>query len=204
MKFEELRKQVEAYKDTSVVEIIETLCEENEAEDLYDHMEHVANLAGELATHYRLNVEEAFLAGFLHDVGRLIDEEEYKPLIQKYALQTEENEDKVIDVLHGKVSYLVAREIFDIQSENVHNAILYHTTLRKKASDFEKIMFLSDKMTWSYDDLVYTIEESVLQNLNVACYNCLHWIIQHLEKKNGLVLDRTLEAYLYFKGMVLL
>jgi HD superfamily phosphohydrolase YqeK len=59
-------------------------------------------------------------------------------------------------------------------------------------------------MTWSYDDMVFDIEETVFQSLNVACYNALSWIIDHVEKKNGLILQDTLEAYLYFKGTVLL
>ncbi|MBN2794000.1 MAG: bis(5'-nucleosyl)-tetraphosphatase (symmetrical) YqeK [Clostridia bacterium] len=204
MKFDSLKERVASFQDAATVEIIEMLCNELDADDLYDHMEHVANLAGELAQHYRLNVEEAFLTGFLHDVGRLIDQEEYLELMERFNMPFDENEEKVIDVLHGKVSYLVAKEIFNISSEHIHNAILYHTTLRKSATDFEKIMFLADKMTWTYDDLVFAIEETVLQNLNVACYNSLEWIINHVEKRQGLLLDRTKEAYQYFKGMVLL
>jgi predicted HD superfamily hydrolase involved in NAD metabolism len=204
MKFEAFKERVAALSSHSVVEVIEIICEENDELELYDHMEHVANLAAEIADHYKLNSEEAYLTGFLHDVGRLIEPDDYISVLDTYKVSYSSDEVKVFDVLHGKVANLIAKDIFHVESNDVSQGILYHTTLRKAPTDFEKIIFLADKMTWTYDELVYKIEETVFQNLNVACHNTLSWLIEHIEKKDGLVLDTTLEAFLYFKGKMIL
>ncbi len=204
MKYNELLDLVASKKNIEIVDIIEEICDKTNNVELFEHMEHVATLAGEIAKNYGLNVEHAYLTGFLHDVGRLIDSDEYLEILREKRIEVTEDEKTVVDVLHGKVSTLICDEIFDINEADIHTAILYHTTLRKKPTDFEKIIFLADKMTWSYDDMVFNIEETVFQSLNVACYNTLAWIIDHVEKKNGLILQDTLEAYLYFKASVLL
>lgn len=204
MKFQEFKEMVSKIGSDSIIEVIEEICEDVGEIELYDHMELVANLATEISAHYRLNEEEAYLTGFLHDVGRLIDPEEYLDILRFYDVPVTEEEAQVIDVLHGKVSDVISKEVFQVTSSDVSNGILYHTTLRRKATDFEKVMFIADKMTWTYDDLTYSIEETVMQNLNVACYNALKWLIEHIKEKDGLVLDDTKEAYLYFKGSVLL
>jgi predicted HD superfamily hydrolase involved in NAD metabolism len=203
MKFADFKHKVETLTDHSVVEVIEHICDELDEHELYDHMEHVANLASELALHYKLDEDEAYLTGFLHDVGRLIDSNEYLEILERYEIPITDQEKQVTDVLHGKVANLIAKDIFNVESEDISRGILYHTTLRKHPSEFEKIIFLADKMTWTYDDLIYRIEETVFQSLNVACFNALTWLMEHIEKKNGLVLDTTLEAYLYFKGSML-
>lgn len=204
MKFEVLRQKVDAMPLDSIVEIIEEICEEQEEYELYHHMEYVAGVAAEISEHYHMDKDEAYLTGFLHDVGRLVDTEEYLDILNTYDIPYSSEETQVLDVLHGKVAHVIAKEIFKIESDNVCNGILYHTTLRKKPTDFEKIIFIADKMTWTYDDLIYRIEETVLQSLNVACYNALTWLIEHIEEKNGLVLDTTRDAYMYFKGTMLL
>lgn len=203
MKFNTFKSYVQKSEYSSVVEIIEALCHETSEEELYDHMEHVAELAVLFSKHYNLDQDAAYLTGFLHDVGRLIDSDEYLEILEKYNVSVTEYEKKVLDVLHGKVATIISKEIFKINSEDIINGILYHTTLREKPSDFEKIIFLADKMTWSYDDLIYDIEETVFQSLNLACYKGLHWIINHLKKKNGLILEETQAAYDYFKKFVL-
>lgn len=204
MKFEAFKKYVENTACSTIVETIEKLCDELSEEELYDHMEHVAEVAAMLADHYHLNKDDAYLTGFLHDIGKLIDTDEYIELLEKYKVDITESEKQVQDVLHGKIANIIIKEVFQIQSENISKGVLYHTTLRKNASDFEKIIFLADKMTWIYDDLVYSIEETVFQNLNVACYQALEWIIQHLQKKKGLILDTTVQAYEDLKNKMIL
>lgn len=204
MNYDELKDRIMELGDLDIEEKIEILCEETDDIELYDHMEHVATLAAELAEQYNLNQEDAHLTGFLHDVGRLIDPEEYLDILEKHNISVDEDEKQVIDALHEKVATLITEDVFNISNPMIRGGILYHTTLRKKPTDFEKVIFLADKLTWTYDELVFTIEETVTQSLDVACFNALTWLIKHIEGKNGLVLNNTLEAYLYFKGTVLL
>jgi predicted HD superfamily hydrolase involved in NAD metabolism len=204
MKFETFKKRVSELESASIVEMIEELCDEAGEFELYHHMEHVAHVASEISVHYKMNEEQAFLTGFLHDIGKVIDQDEHIEVLKSYGFPVSEEESKVVDVLHSKMSYVITKHVFRIPSEEILNGILYHTTLRSNPTDFEKVMFIADKMTWTYDDLTYNIEETVLQNLNVACFNALKWIIEHLTEKKGLILDDTKEAYLYFKARIIL
>jgi len=204
MKFEDFKDYIKETKYPTIVETIEAMCDEMAEDELYDHMEQVAEVAVMLSEHYNLNTDDAYLTGFLHDVGRLIDPDEYLDILKQYDVTISDEEMQVQDVLHGKIANIIVKEVFNIQSPDISNGILYHTTLRKDATDFEKVIFLADKMTWSYDDLVYDIEETVFQNLNVACYHALNWIIDHLKKKNGLILDRTEKAHHHFKNKMIL
>lgn len=204
MKFNAFKTYVQETKYPTIVETIEALCDQISEDELYDHMEQVAELAVMLSDHYHLNTDDAYLTGFLHDVGRLIDPEEYLEILNHHGIEVTKEEMQVQDVLHGKVANIIAKEVFKIDSKDISDGILYHTTLRREASDFEKVIFLADKMTWTYDDLIYSIEETVFQSLNVACYNALDWIIGHLRQKNGLILETTESAYNHLKNKMLL
>lgn len=188
----------------TIVEVIEILCHETDNVELFDHMEHVATLASEIASHYGMSEEDAYLTGILHDVGRLIDSEEYLPILQANKIAVTDEEKQIVDVLHGKVATLIYDEIFKLDSTHVHLGLLYHTTLRTAPTDFEKVIFLADKMTWEYDELVFDIEETVFQSLNIACYHALKWLIEHIKRKNSLLLKDTLSAYEFFKSKMLL
>lgn len=203
MKFKVFKEKVAEMDDASVVEIIEELCDESGEHDLYDHMEYAANMAVEISDHYTLNSEDAYLTGILHDIGRLIDKEEYLEILSEYAVAVTDQEKQVLDLLHAKVSEVIAREVFKIKSEAVSQGILSHSTLRKNPSDFEKIIFIADKLSWADEELVEQIEETVLQNLNVTCYKTLAWLIEHIEAEKGLLLDATKEAYDFFKARML-
>lgn len=202
MKFNEFKEKADQLEG-GIIEIIEAICDAEDEHEIYDHMEHVASLARELAEHYKLDAEDAYLAGFLHDIGRLLETDEYVSILERYHINVDEDDIIVPDVLHGKVAAVITKEIFNIHNEAIEKGILYHTTLRKNPSDFEKVIFLADKLTWTYDELIYSIEETVTQSLNVACYNALSWMINHIKSENGTVLDITQEAYLYFKGSML-
>jgi len=203
MKFEAFKTYVKDTKYPTIVETIEALCDQISEDELYDHMEQVAELAVMLSEHYNLNTDDAYLTGFLHDVGRLIDPDEYLDILKEHHVKVSKEEMQVQDVLHGKVANIIAKEVFKINSPDISNGILYHITLRQEASDFEKVIFLADKMTWTYDDLIYDIEETVFQSLNVACYHALDWIIGHLREKNGLILETTESAYNHLKKKML-
>lgn len=203
MKYQKLKELASEHKNEHILDRVEIICDELGEHDLFDHMEHVAIIASNIAENYGFDSESMHLAGYLHDIGRLVDVDEYIALLDEYNIKILEEEKSIPDVLHGKISKLVCEDIFNISDEKILFAVMSHTTLRREATDFEKIIFLADKMTWVSDDLVYIIDETVMQTLNVTCYNVLEWLINDIEKKGGKVLKQTLEAYDYFKGSML-
>ena len=76
------------------------------------------------------------------------------------------------------VSRIIAQENFKINDSDILNAIECHTTLKKNASMYDKIIFIADKISWdskgvpSYDDL---IKSSTVESLDEACYNYIKY-----------------------------
>ncbi|MCH4887991.1 HD domain-containing protein [Acidaminobacter sp. JC074] len=192
----------ELMSNNPIEETLEELCERADQLDLYDHMEHVASIARDLCDQFKLDPKLGYMAGLLHDVGKLINIEDYTQILDDKGIVVTEEELSIPELLHGKVSALVAKEVFHLD-ENTVSAIKNHTTLRKKPNELEKIIFIADKMTLTDEDFVDNISDLVFQNLNIACYNALAYIIDEVEARNGKVLSDTLEAYLFFKGSVL-
>jgi len=192
----------ELMSSNPIEETLESLCERVDKLDLYDHLEHVAEVSKQLCEHFKIDPKVGYMAGLLHDVGRLINIEDYTKILEKKGVVVTEEELSIPDVLHSKISAIIAEEVFHLDDNSIH-AIKNHTTLRKKPNELEKIIFIADKMTWEDEDFVENISDLVFQNLNVACYNALAYIIDDIEEKNGKVLSNTLEAYLFFKGSVL-
>lgn len=189
--------------DEDIFEVVEEICEETGHIELYDHMEHVANLASEIASHYNMSSEDAYLAGFLHDVGRLVKSNEYILLLNQREIHITEQERKVPSVLHGKVSAIIANHEFHIKDENLLNALRYHVSLRKDSSDMEKVIFLADKMSWDNKAVVNLVEDHVFQSLNIACFKVLEWLKEDIEGEAGIVLENLEAAYQQLKNNIL-
>lgn len=203
MKYQELLRLVEKHKDEDILDIIEIICDDLGENDLFDHLEQVASIASSIAENYGLDLGSAHLAGFLHDIGRLIDEEEYVELLEKNNIEVCDDEKLMPDVLHGKVSKLICEKLLNISDETILLSVMNHTALRRSSTESEKVIFLAEKMTWDDENLVFIIDETVMQTLNVTCYNALDWLIKDIEKKGEKALKQTMESYDYFKGLML-
>ncbi len=82
-------------------------------------------------------------------------------------------EEKYHALLHQRVSKIIAQEEYGITDSVILNAIECHTTLRKNASLYDKVVFIADKISWdskgipSYDDL---LKSGSVETLDEACY----------------------------------
>jgi len=50
--------------------------------------------------------------------------------------------------LHQRISKEIAYGYFHIEDEDILSAIKCHTTLKKEINDYNKIIFLADKLAW--------------------------------------------------------
>lgn len=145
----------------------------NNKEDVLKHVENVAEIAVGLAKAYDLDVTKTKLAALLHDIsGVMTSQEMYEFAITK-GLEIDPAEEKYHALLHQRVSKIIAQEEYGITDSDILNAIECHTTLRKNASIYDKIIFIADKISWdqkgvpSYDDL---LKSGSVETLDEACY----------------------------------
>lgn len=110
----------------------------------YKHTMGVMYTAASIAMRYGENIETAMLAGILHDCGKFCSEEEQIALCREYNIPLTDAELAVPAMVHAKLGAYLAKEKYQVEDENICNAILYHTTGRPDMTMLEKILYLAD------------------------------------------------------------
>ena len=150
----------------------------NNKEDVLSHVEDVARIAVGLAKTYKLDIDKIELAALLHDISGIMTPQEMYDFAITKGLEIDPAEEKYHALLHQRVSKIIAQEEFDITDSDILNAIECHTTLKKNASMYDKIIFIADKISWdskgvpSYDDL---LKNTTFESLNEACYSYIKY-----------------------------
>ena len=145
----------------------------NNKEDVLKHVENVAEIAVELAKAYDLDVTKIKLAAILHDISGVMTPQGMYDFAIAKGLEIDPAEEKYHALLHQRVSKIIAQEEYDITDTDILNAIECHTTLKKNASMYDKIIFIADKISWdskgipSYD---YLLKNCTTETLDEACY----------------------------------
>lgn len=111
------------------------------------HCAAVADEAGRLAQRFGLDAHAAQTAGWLHDVSAVIGMDW---LEAAHQLEIEILPAELIypNLLHQKISAVMAREIFAVTNPAVLSAIGCHTTLRPNPSRLDLVLFVADKIAW--------------------------------------------------------
>ena len=107
------------------------------------HSVRVANLAAARALKLKMSERQAIAAALFHDCAKnLTAGSEY---LKGFSVPTEWGEVPKT-VWHQYAGAYVAENYFDIQDEDVLNAIRYHTSARPNMSELEKLIFLADML----------------------------------------------------------
>ena len=120
---------------------------------IWAHTLQVRHNALNLANKFGVSPEQASMAALLHNISRVFPTTQYLELAQIYDLDILSEERQFPDLLHQKLSRVIAVESFNITDKEVLNAISCHTTLRAQAPKLDKILFLADKLSWDAKDL---------------------------------------------------
>lgn len=161
----------------------------------FEHVLSVVETAKKLAEHYEVDVEKVELAAYLHDIAKFMEQEKLREIIVK------ENGDQRIlsfhtELWHGPAGAEIARDEFNIQDEDILNAIRYHTTGRANMSAIEKIIYIADliepgrKFTGSD-----RLREIATENLDDAMGACVQHSLQFLLSKSVAIYPDSLECY---------
>lgn len=127
------------------IEEIKEYLRNNLSEYRYEHSIRVAEEARKLANHYNLNEESAYLAGLLHDMAKEYSKEENRKIISEYKLDEDLLNDSNKRVCHAIIGSVIAKELYNV-SDDICQAIRYHTVGNKNMSFFDKIIFIADKI----------------------------------------------------------
>ena len=97
----------------------------------------------EYAKIYGIDEEKAKLVGIAHDIAKETAKDLVYEEARKYEVELDEIEKIALPLVHAKVGAEICKREFGF-TEEMTNAIKYHTTGRENMSVLEKITYLAD------------------------------------------------------------
>ena len=174
-------------------------------EERYIHTLGTAECAKELASKFNLNSEKAYMAGLLHDCAKCFSNEKLLDIIHQH-LNVEECEMLNYKTLHAPVSAYIAEKEFQIDDKEILSAIRWHTLGKLDMTDFEKIVFLADKIEPNTRDKEYSDKIKALLNepngINKALLKCYKETIKSLVKRDLKICLLTIDIYNKLQDLV--
>ena len=165
-------------------------------EERYEHSLGTAECAAELAERFGLDKDKAYLCGLIHDCAKCFKNEELKEAICncKDLCDGELINPKTY---HAPAGALLAKQEFGICDEEILSATRWHTLGKIEMSDFEKIIFLADKIEKRTRPLEYRIEieKALEKSLDHALLVCYGNTIKSLVDRNLKICSQTIEIY---------
>lgn len=127
--------------------------------EIYDHTEDVVSRAITLSQRFDYEQDKLVKAAYLHDLGQVVDKEQIVELCRTWQHVFEDGEDLCPSILHQIASRILAKEVFLIDDQEILEAVSVHTTLKAEPSQLDKLLFLSDKLSWKEPEWMELVTE---------------------------------------------
>lgn len=163
----------------------------------YEHTLSVAYTASALAMVYDTDPNKALIAGMLHDCAKCLPNKKLISICEKNNLPISETElQNPAALLHAKVGSFLAEEKYEIEDEDILNAIRYHTTGRPGMSELEKILYIADYIEpgRKHASNLFQIRRMAFQDLDEALFKILEDTLSYLHSVSGHLDDKALKT----------
>lgn len=170
----------------------------------YQHTLGVMYTAAALAMCYGADLDQAQVAGLLHDCAKCIPNEKKLKLCRQHDIPVSEAEAAAPYLLHAPLGAYIAKAKYDIEDPEILSAIACHTTGKPEMTLLEKIIFLSDYIEPMRNKAANLpqIRQMAFQNLDMAVYMTLRDTILYLEKEKARLDNQSVVAYNYYKNLI--
>ncbi len=193
------------YTKISIEEILKWL-KNNLNEERYEHSIGTAEMARDLAAKYSQNEDRAYIAGLLHDCAKCLSTEKLLEIIDNEHLDVDSIEKMNYKTLHAPVSAFVAKTDFGVSDEEILSAIRWHTIGKLNMSDFEKIIYLADKIETRTreDEYANPIRECLSgpKGLDCAMLQSYKLTIKSLVDRNLKICPMTIDIYNHLEDLI--
>lgn len=173
-----------------------TWLKNNLTEERYLHSIGTAECAYELAEKFGEDKDRAYLCGLIHDCAKCFANEELK---NKICDCTDLCDGELINpkTYHAPAGAILAKEVFKICDEEILSATRWHTLGKKEMTNFEKIIFLADKIEAKTrpEELRKPILEALEKGLDQALLICYGNTIKSLVDRNLKICIQTIDIY---------
>lgn len=183
-------------KTSCTIEYITNWLKANLTEERYEHSLGTAESARILAERFGLDKEKAYFAGLIHDCAKCLPKDKMSEILNQCELVSGESENPKTH--HAPAGVVVAKKEFGVEDDEVLSAIRWHTIGKLNMSDFEKIIFLADKIEKRTrpDEYAEPIRQALeTKGINGALLVCYKNTIKSLVDRNLTICTATVDIY---------
>lgn len=138
-------------------------------------------------------------AGILHDITKKLLLPDQLILCEKYGIINDTFEEENVKLLHSKTGAAVARDLFNV-SDEVYEAIRWHTTGKPDMSLMEKIIYMADYIEPNRDfPGVEELRRLAYEDLDAAMVLGLEMSLEDIRSYGSEPYIVTVEAYEWYK-----
>lgn len=170
-------------------------------EKRYEHTLGVTYTATALAMRYDASIENAELAGLLHDCAKCMEDDKLIAICEKHHIIITDLERRNPFLLHAKAGSFLAMNTYKVHDSEIINAILNHTTGRPGMSLLEKIIFIADYIEPGRKQApnLAQIRRMAFADLDCALLKILEDTLTYLHTSEGEIDPMTEKTYEYYK-----
>ena len=162
------------------------------------HVAGVETTAVQLAMRWGEDPDTAAVAGILHDITKSFDFDKQLKLCEKYGIMLENAERETPALLHARTGAALASVEFGV-SDNIADAIRWHTTGKPDMTLLEKIIYLADFTEPTRDfEGVEKLRELCFEDLDAAMALGLRMSVEEIRARGAEPFHDTLEAYEWY------
>lgn len=172
--------------------------------DRYDHTMGVMYTDASLAMCHGTDIEQAMIAGLLHDCAKCIPSAQKIRMCDKYHLSVSDVELKNPSLLHAKLGAFIAAKKYHIEDREIINAIASHTTGKPDMTVLEKIIYIADYMEPGRKELpnMAVVRKLAYTDLDECLYRILEDSLTYLASRNIPLDPMTEKTYQYYRQIL--
>lgn len=168
------------------------------SEKRFKHSEGVVQRAIEYANIYGVDEKVAKLTAIAHDIAKEIPKNEIIEYAGKIGIELDDVEKRNLQLAHAKIGAKICKEKYGF-TEDMINAVKYHTTGRENMSMLEKIIYLADATEpgRTYLDLQYYVD-LIKKDIDRGVFEVTKFSIQSICSKERIIHLDSIRCYNFY------
>lgn len=170
----------------------------------YQHTLGVMYTAAALAMRHNADIQDAMLAGLLHDCAKCYSDEKKDKMCQKNHIILTAAEHRNPSLIHAKLGAYLAEHKYEVTKANILDAISFHTTGRPDMTLLEKIIYIADfiepnRINFPGLDIIRRVS---FEDIDYAVYLTVQSTLDYLRSLHVSIDSGTEQTYLYYKQLL--
>lgn len=167
------------------------------SEKRFKHSEGVVKRAIEYAKVYNVDIETVKLVAISHDIAKELSDEENEKYIKEYNIEIDEVEKRNNNLLHAKIGSYICKNKYGFTQDMV-NAVKFHTTGRENMSILEKIIYLADATEGNRKYCSSFYVDLIKKDIDDGMFEVAKWVINSLLERNMVIHLDTIRCYNFY------